>query len=150
MINTAPPILQDKATSSPPVTPCSIKETGIQDPIGWCFRDLVCYHVGPQVILSYSWPLCLISQFFSLSSASRSELGLGNGGRNEAGLGKSLVKMLHFLKRGLSVILQPRCGLEGTIVFSWLCYCPCLCLLGTLWSDYQWDGFSLSQGKEIT
>ena len=30
------------------------------------------------------------------------ELGLGSGGRNEAGLGKSLVKMLHFLKSGLS------------------------------------------------
>lgn len=77
------------------------------------------------------------------------ELGLGNGGRNEAGLGKSLVKMLHFLRRELSVILQPCCGLEGNIVFCWLCHCPCLCLLGTLWSDYQWDGFSLSQSKEI-
>ena len=38
---------------------------------GWCFRDLACYYLGPLVILSYSWPPNLISQFTGLSSTSR-------------------------------------------------------------------------------
>ena len=36
-----------------------------------CSRDLACYYLDPLVILSYSWPLNLISQLTGLSSASR-------------------------------------------------------------------------------
>ena len=56
------------------------------------------------------------------------ELGLGNGGRNEAGLGKSLAKMLHFLKRGLSSFCNHTVALRETLFsvgFATVLVCVC-------------------------
>ena len=69
--------------------------------------------------------------------------------RKEVGPGQSLVKKrCNYSKGGLLVLLQPWCDLGRNSVFCWLCHCPRLCLLSTLWSDYRWGGFSLSQSRE--
>lgn len=62
---------------------------------------------------------------------------------------KILVKKAVIIqKKGIVSLFAEWCGLGRNIVFCWFCHCLCLCLLGTSQTDYQWDGFSLSQGRQ--